>query len=87
MATYKTQIRWGGISAEWHDGAYFVVEIKNRKDVVPAIGVPSEGTQVSWSGADGNGNITFTHRGKKFTGSAQFPPEKEPVDFCGQLKG
>jgi FtsP/CotA-like multicopper oxidase with cupredoxin domain len=86
MAIYKTQIQWGGPSAEWHDDADLVVEIKNRKDVVPATGAISTGTQVSWSGPNGNGNITFFDEGTSFTGSAQFPGEG-PVGYRGQLKG
>jgi len=98
MATYKTQIQWGGPSGDWHDDADLVIEIKNRpepeslrdkstiwKEVVPATGAPSTGTQVSWSGPNGNGNITFFNEGSSFMGSAQFPGEG-PVGYRGQLK-
>ena len=85
MAIYKTKIQWGGRSGEWHDDADLVVEIKNRKDVVPATGAPSTGTQVSWSGPNGKGNITFFNEGTSFDGSAEFPSEG-PVGYRGELK-
>ena len=85
MATYKTQIQFGGPNAQWHDDADLVIEIKNRKSVVPASGKPATGTQVSWSGSEGNGSITFFNDANAFLGSAQFPGEG-PVGYRGQLK-
>ncbi|NER31466.1 MAG: hypothetical protein F6J89_28585 [Symploca sp. SIO1C4] len=85
MATYKTQIQWGGPDAPWHDDAELVIEIKNRKSVVPSSGAPPTGTQVSWSSSEGNGSITFFNDANAFIGSAQFPGEG-PVGYRGQLK-
>ena len=99
MATYKTRIQRDGHSGGWQDDADLDIEIRNYvwpeslrdtvtiwKDVVPAIGFPSNGTKVSWSGPDGKGNITFYDEGTSFTGSAQFPGE-EPVDYQGRMIG
>ncbi len=85
MATYKTQIQFGGPDAGWQDDADLVIEIKNRNAVVPASGAPSTGTSVAWASKDGNGNITFFNDANSFLGSAQFPGEG-PVGYRGQLK-
>ncbi|GAA6617395.1 hypothetical protein [Scytonema sp. NUACC26] len=85
MATYSTQIQFGGSDAPWHDDADLVLEIKNRQDVVPSKSLPATGTVVTWSGPNGNGSITFFDDANSFLGSAQFPGEG-PVGYRGQLK-
>ena len=85
MATYRTQIQWGGPNAGWHDDADLTIEISNRKTVVPGGGTPPNGTTVTWYGPEGNGSITFFNDANSFMGSAQFPGEG-PVAYRGQLK-
>ncbi|HSV67469.1 MAG TPA: hypothetical protein VLJ59_16375 [Mycobacteriales bacterium] len=85
MATYRTQIQWGGPNAEWHDDSDLTVVIQNRKAVVPQSGRPANGTQVSWAGTQGNAAITFFDDGASFQGAAQFPGEG-PVGYRGQAK-
>lgn len=85
MATYRTQIQWGGPNAGWHDDADLTIEISNRNTVVPGNGTPPNGTTVTWSGPEGNGSITFFNDANSFQGSAQFPGEG-PVGYRGQLK-
>ena len=85
MAVYKTQIQYGGPNAEWHDDADLSIDLKNRKDVVPASGSAATGTTVTWSGPNGNGTITFFNDSNAFMGTAQFPGEG-PVGYRGQLK-
>jgi len=98
MAYYETKIQRdprGG----WQDDVDLDIEIRYYawpenmrdkvtvwKDVVPAIGVPSEGTKVSWFGPDGNGSITFSNEGTSFEGWAEFPGE-ERVGYQGRLIG
>lgn len=84
MATYKTQIQYGGPNAQWNDDQDLTIEISNRNSVVPANGAPATGTQVSWSGPQGSGSITFFNDANSFLGSAQFPNEG-PVAYRGQL--
>jgi hypothetical protein len=83
MATYRTQIQWGGPDAEWHDDADLHIVIKNREGVVPPDGLPETGTQVSWASPQGNGSITFFDDGTLFAGSAQFKGEG-PVGYRGR---
>ena len=85
MATYRTQIQWGGPDSGWHDDADLTIEISNRNPVIPSNGAPATGTTVSWSGPAGNGSITFFNDANNFMGSAQFPGEG-PVGYRGQLK-
>ncbi|MEW9550367.1 hypothetical protein [Nonomuraea sp. NPDC050783] len=85
MATYKTQIQWGGPNAEWHDDADLIIVIQNRDGVMPQNGVPSTGTQISWASVQGNGSVTFFEDGNRFAGSAQFKGEG-PVGYRGTLK-
>ncbi len=85
MATYKTQIQWGGPDAEWHDDHDLTIQISNRENVVPTSGSASNGTSVNWSGPSGSGNIMFFNDSNSFQGSAQFPGEG-PVGYRGQLK-
>lgn len=85
MATYRTQIQWGGRDGDWHDDADLVIEIRNRNEVVPAGDPVPTGTQLSWSGPNGSANITFFNDEDAFRGSAQFPGEG-PVGYRGQLK-
>ena len=84
MATYKTQIQWGGPDSGWHDDADLVIEIRNRNEVIPGNGTPETGTTVSWSGPQGKGSITFFNDANSFIGSAQFPGES-PVGYRGYL--
>jgi len=42
------------------------------------------GTTATWSGAEGNGNVTFFDQGNQFQGTAQFPGEG-PVGYRGTL--
>lgn len=85
LATYKTQIQWGGPSGDWFEDADLVIEIKNRKDISPVNGLPATGTNISWWGPNGNGNITFSNNASSFYGTAQFPGEA-PVSYRGKLK-
>lgn len=83
MATYRTQISYAG---QWHDDADLTIDIKNRKDVVPAKSTPATGTTVTWSSSNGNGSITFFNDPDwDFNGSAQFPGEG-PVGYRGKMK-
>lgn len=84
MAHYRTQIQWGGPTADWHDDSDLTIEISNRNAVVPGgTGRPATGTQVSWAGPEGNASITFFDDGASFQGAAQFPGEG-PVGYRGQ---
>ncbi len=85
MATYSTQIQWGGPKGDWHDDADLTIEIDNRKQVVPATGTPATGTHVSWSGPNGKADIAFFNDAYAFEGTAQFPGEG-PVGYRGKLK-
>lgn len=85
MATYKTQVQYGGPHAPWHDDADLTIEIHSRTAVVPVQGLPPSGTQICWSGPRGSGSITFSNDASAFQGSAQFPGEG-PVGYRGQLK-
>ncbi|MGH3942813.1 MAG: hypothetical protein ACRDTG_30165 [Pseudonocardiaceae bacterium] len=85
MAKYKTQIQWGGPDADWHDDTDLTITISNRKAVVPDGGRPATGTQVSWSGPEGNASITFFDNGSRFQGTAQFPTEG-PVGYRGNAR-
>ncbi|MDF5751818.1 hypothetical protein [Spongiactinospora sp. TRM90649] len=85
MATYKTQIQWGGPSADWHNDSDLTIVIRNRDGVVPSDGLPTTGTQVSWSSSQGNGQVTFFDDGTRFAGSAQFKGEG-PVGYRGEVK-
>jgi hypothetical protein len=79
-AEAKTEIQWGGDQAAWHSDAVLSVLISNRHVVVdPA--TAAAGTKVSWTGPNGNANITIG-AGKAFTGTAQFPNEG-PVGYRG----
>jgi hypothetical protein len=82
MTKYHTQIQYGGPDAAWHNDADLTVEIANRHTVVPSSGRPPTGTQVSWSGPEGNAAITFFDDGARFQGAAQFPGEG-PVGYRG----
>lgn len=83
MATYSTQIQWGGPDADWHDDTDLTLHVANRKEVV-GDGAPAVGTQISWSGPNGNATVTF-FEGGLFQGTAQFPGEG-PVGYRGKLK-
>jgi hypothetical protein len=85
MATYLTEIQYGGPNAPWNADADLEITITNRKGVVPADSAPSTGTQVSWASSAGNGSVTFYDNGSTFSGSAQFPNEG-PVGYRGSLK-
>ncbi|MCM3883335.1 hypothetical protein [Frankia sp. R82] len=82
MSLYHTEIQWGGPGAEWHKDADLQIVIGNRNQVVPSSGRPETGTQVTWSGPQGNGSITFFDDGASFQGAAQFPGEG-PVAYRG----
>ena len=83
MATYNTQISYGG---QWHDDADLTIDIRNRQNVVPVEGNPTPGTTVTWYGPNGNGSITFFGDPEwDFGGSVQFPGEG-PVGYRGQLQ-
>lgn len=84
MATYATEIQYGGPNAPWRADRELEIVIKDRDDVIGS-GPPPTGTQVSWSSPNGNGNVTFFDEGVSFSGSAQFPSEG-PVGYRGQLK-
>lgn len=83
MATYHTQIQFGGPDAGWQDDTDLSISIKNRNAVVPESGLPATGTQVSWSGPEGNAAVTFFDDGTRFQGAAQFPGEG-PVGYRGR---
>lgn len=83
MATYQTQIQWGGPDAGWHEDADLTIVISNRNPVVPDGSLPATGTQVSWAGPEGNASITFFDDGSRFQGAAQFPNEG-PVGYRGE---
>ncbi|MER6628459.1 hypothetical protein ABT301_09480 [Streptomyces sp. NPDC000987] len=83
MATYSTEIQWGGPEGQWHSDSDLRLDIINRKQIVDA--PPAEGTQISWSGPMGNGTVTFFDGGSRFQGTAQFPNEG-PVGYRGTLK-
>lgn len=85
MATYRTQIQWGGPNADWHDDSDLTIVVNNRDAVVPDHGLPATGTQISWAGMQGNGSITFFEDGTRFAGSAQFKGEG-PVGYRGTVK-
>jgi OAA-family lectin sugar binding domain len=85
VATYRTQIQWGGPDAAWHDDTNLIIYIQNRKAVVPDKALPPTGTQVSWSGPEGNASITFFDNGTSFQGAAQFPGEG-PVGYRGHAQ-
>ncbi|MEX5709984.1 hypothetical protein AB1484_17130 [Parafrankia sp. FMc6] len=82
MAVYNTEIQYGGQNADWHKDADLQIVIGSRSSVVPQSGRPATGTQVSWSGPQGNGNITFFDDGARFQGAAEFPGEG-PVGYRG----
>ncbi|HEY0640217.1 MAG TPA: hypothetical protein VGD67_21515 [Pseudonocardiaceae bacterium] len=83
MATYTTEIQWGGPNAPWHQDHDLQIVIGNREQVV-GDGPPATGTSVTWSGPNGNGTVTFYDDGKTFSGNAQFPSEG-PVGYRGTL--
>ncbi|WP_406285603.1 hypothetical protein [Embleya sp. NBC_00896] len=85
MATYRTQIQYGGPNADWHDDADLSIVVQNRNSVIPEKGRPATGTQLTWSGPEGNATITFFDDGAGFQGSAQFPGEG-PVGYRGQAR-
>lgn len=82
MAVYNTEIQYGGPDAPWHHDADLVLNITNREEIVDA--PPAEGTQVTWSGPQGSGAVTFFDEGSRFQGTAQFPGEN-PVGYRGTL--
>ncbi|MFJ6216653.1 hypothetical protein ACIQGZ_25485 [Streptomyces sp. NPDC092296] len=84
MATYNTEIQWGGPEGDWHADKDLSLSIANRSAVVPADGTPAPGTSVSWNSPEGNANITFFDGGT-FQGTAQFPDEG-PVGYRGSVK-
>ncbi len=43
MATYQTQIQWGGPDGDWHDDTDLMIEFHNRTDIVPADGHGRDG--------------------------------------------
>ena len=79
-AVFKTEIQWGGDTAPWHADADLVALVKNRHTVIDNTTAPA-GTKVTWTGPNGNANITFTTK-NAFTGTAQFPNEG-PVGYRG----
>lgn len=81
---YATEIQWGGPGAEWHSDANLILTIENRTPV--AVGGAATGTNVIWSGPNGNANITFFNDATEFIGTAQFPGEG-PVRYRGTLIG
>ncbi len=85
MATYDTEIQWGGPDAPWSKDEDLKISISNREEVAPDDSPPPTGTQVSWGGPNGGGDITFYEDGKRFDGSAQFPGEG-PIGYRGTLK-
>lgn len=81
---YDTEIQWGGPGAEWHSDARLILVITNRVSVISdniAVGM-----NVTWSGPNGNGNITFFNDLTSFLGSVQFPGEG-PVGYRGVMNG
>jgi hypothetical protein len=85
MATYRTQIQFGGPDADWQEDTELTIHIQNRNAVVPDETLPATGTQVSWAGPEGNASITFFNDGNTFQGAAQFPGEG-PVGYRGEAK-
>jgi hypothetical protein len=85
MATYRTQIQWGGPNGAWDDDADLVIEFQNRLDVAPATNTAATGTILCWSGPNGSGSITFFNDATSFLGSVQFPGEG-PLGYRGWLK-
>ena len=94
MATYKkTQISWDVSGEKWKKGPELMLQIATRPGngpgrayvVIPDTGVPSEGTQVSWSCPDGKGSITFFDKGKSFHGGFQYEGLK-PVRYRSQVE-
>jgi OAA-family lectin sugar binding domain len=79
-ATFATEIQWGGDQAPWHTDENLTVLITNRLRVLGNNTFPA-GSQLSWSGQNGNGKIAFAKDGS-FTGTAQFPGEG-PVGYRG----
>jgi hypothetical protein len=77
-ADFKTEIQWGGDAAPWHPDADLVALVKNRHTVIDRTTAPA-GTKVSWTGPNGNADITFNAR-NTFSGTAQFPGEG-PVGY------
>jgi hypothetical protein len=84
VARFTTEIQWGGPSAAWHADTDLYIFIGNRREVVSQ-GTALAGTQVSWTGPNGNAGITFTDN-RTFHGTAQFPNEG-PVGYRGTLVG
>ncbi|MFY1670629.1 hypothetical protein ACN27G_11785 [Plantactinospora sp. WMMB334] len=78
-AGYTTEARWGGA---WHGDAVLSLVIDNRRSVAGFDGA-AEGTAVTWTGPNGNGDIVFD-TADSFTGTAQFPGEG-PVGYRGTL--
>ncbi|MFY1654971.1 hypothetical protein ACN27J_29330 [Solwaraspora sp. WMMB762] len=72
-ATYAAEIHWGSSSNPWHGDAETTIMVKNRRTIVDAESA-SAGTQLTWTGPNGNADITFGENGM-FTGSARFPGE------------
>jgi hypothetical protein len=85
MATYITEVQWGGPDAPWRPDADLEIMIINSENVIPADGPPSTGTQVTWSSREGNGSVTFFDNGVTFGGSKQSPSEG-PVGYRGRVK-
>ena len=98
MATYKkTQISWDVSGEKWKEGPELMLQIATRPRngsgrayvVIPETGVPSEGTQVSWSCPVGTGSIrgsiTFFDEGKSFHGELQSNSIK-PWRYRGQVE-
>jgi hypothetical protein len=82
MATYATQVQWGGSGAPWHDNGPLDIEIVNGKQNVPATGAPASEITVTWSGALQSATITFN--GNTFSGTLTNPGEG-PVGYSGTL--
>jgi hypothetical protein len=80
VAVFKTEIQWGGDTAPWHADADLVTLVKNRHTIIDKATAPA-GTKVSWTGPNGNADITFNVN-NAFTGTAQFPGEG-PVGYRG----
>jgi hypothetical protein len=83
MATYATEIQWGGSNAPWNSNGTLVIEIQNNQSIVPVTGAPAPGTTVNWSSANGNASITFNGGG--FTGQLQVPGQGG-VEYQGTLQ-
>ncbi len=82
MALYNTEIQFGGQNGEWRKDSDLQIVIGNRSSVVPQSGRPAAGTQVTWSGPQGSGNVLFFEDGARFQGAAVFPGEG-PVGYRG----